>query len=199
MKLIVGLGNPGPEYEQTPHNLGFLVVDLLAEQAGAVVNNRRCRALTGKAKFAGEDVLLAKPETYMNLSGNAVRELVAECQGKEEFDPRKDLIVVHDELAFPLGTLRIKERGSAGGHNGVESVISAVGPEFLRVRLGIAPDHPLRDGAEYVTTAWKKKDLPLVGEMLDRAADAVTTVLAEGVAAAMNRFNRRDEAIDENE
>ncbi|MBI2681742.1 MAG: aminoacyl-tRNA hydrolase [Acidobacteriales bacterium] len=199
MKLIVGLGNPGPEYEQTPHNLGFLVVDLLAEQAGVAVNNRRCRALTGKARIAGHEVLLAKPETFMNLSGNAVRELVAERQSKEEFDPRKDLIVIHDELAFPLGTLRIKERGSAGGHNGVESVISAVGQEFIRVRLGIAPDHPLRDGAEYVLTAWKKKDLPLVGEMLDRAADAVTAILVDGVVATMNRFHRRDEAVDENE
>jgi PTH1 family peptidyl-tRNA hydrolase len=198
VKLIVGLGNPGPEYEQTPHNLGFLVVDLLAEQAGAAVNNRRSRALTGKARIAGEEVLLVKPETFMNLSGDAVRGLVAERQ-EEEFDPRKDLIVIHDDLAFPLGTIRLKQRGSAGGHNGVESVIRAVGPEFLRVRLGIAPEHPPRDSAEYVLAAWKKKQLPLVGEMVDRAAELVTTVLAEGVAPAMNRFHRRDEAEDQNE
>jgi PTH1 family peptidyl-tRNA hydrolase len=199
VKLIVGLGNPGPEYEQTPHNLGFLVVDLLAEQAGAAVNNRRGRALTGKARIAGQDVLLAKPETFMNLSGDAVRELVAEQQRGEGFDPRKDLIVIHDELAFPLGTVRLKERGSAGGHNGVESVIRAVGPEFLRVRLGIAPEHPPGDSADYVLTAWKKKQLPRVGEMVDRAAEAVTAVLSEGVVPAMNRFHRRDEADDENE
>jgi len=192
VKLIVGLGNPGPQYEQTPHNLGFLTVDVLAEAAGAAVTNRRSRALTGKGKLEGHDVLFAKPETYMNLSGNAVRELVAEAG--PDFDVRRDLIVIHDELAFPLGTVRIKERGSAGGHNGVESVIGAVGEEFIRVRMGITPDHPLRDSAEYVLTAWRKRDLDVVGEMLERSAEAVRRILSDGVAAAMNRFNTREQA-----
>jgi peptidyl-tRNA hydrolase, PTH1 family len=192
VKLIVGLGNPGPQYEQTPHNLGFLTVDVLADAAGAAVTNRRSRALTGKGKLEGHDVLFAKPETYMNLSGNAVRELVAEAG--PDFDVRQDLIVIHDELAFPLGTVRIKERGSAGGHNGVESVIGAVGEEFIRVRMGITPEHPLRDSAEYVLTAWRKRDLDVVGEMLERSAEAVRRILSDGVAAAMNRFNTREQA-----
>jgi PTH1 family peptidyl-tRNA hydrolase len=195
VKLVVGLGNPGPEYEQTPHNVGFLAVDLLAERARVSITNRRSRALTGKAVIAGEEVLLAKPQTFMNLSGPAVRDLLAECGA--DFVPANDLIVVHDEMDFPLGTLRIKERGGSAGHNGIESVIAAIGPEFIRVRLGVAPDHPVRDGAEYVLAAWKKKDLPAVGEMLDRAVEAVEAIVNDGVAAAMNRFNRRDDAVEQ--
>lgn len=192
MKLVVGLGNPGPQYEQTPHNIGFLAVDLLAADARAAVNNRRGQALTGKATIASESILLAKPETFMNLSGRAVRELLKECD--EGFVPARDLIVLHDELAFPLGTLRVKERGSAAGHNGVQSVIDAVGDEFIRVRMGIAPDHPLANGnKEYVLAAWKKKDLATVGELVERAAEAVQVIVTEGVSAAMNRFNRREE------
>jgi PTH1 family peptidyl-tRNA hydrolase len=194
VRLIVGLGNPGPQYEQTPHNLGFLAVDLLATDAGASVSNRRHKALTGKGRLAGEEVVLAKPETYMNLSGQSVRELVGSLG--PDFEVRRDLIVIHDELAFPLGTLRIKERGGAAGHNGVESVIAAVGDEFIRVRLGIAPEHSVRDGAEYVLTAWRQRDLDVVGEMLERCANAVKTIVAEGVGAAMNRFNARDQGLE---
>jgi PTH1 family peptidyl-tRNA hydrolase len=193
VRLIVGLGNPGPQYEQTPHNLGFLAVDMLAETAGASIGNRRHKALTGKGRLAGEDVVLAKPETYMNLSGQSVGELVGSMG--PEFDVRRDLIVIHDELAFPLGTVRIKERGGAAGHNGVESLISAIGDEFIRVRLGIAPDLPVRDGGEYVLTAWRKKDLDVVGEMLERCVDAVKTIVSEGVSTAMNRFNTRDQGL----
>jgi peptidyl-tRNA hydrolase, PTH1 family len=194
VKLIVGLGNPGPQYELTPHNMGFLAVDLLAENLGTQIGNRRCKALTGKGKLAGHEVLLAKPETYMNLSGSAVRELVSECEaGSDGFDVRRDLIVIHDELAFPLGTLRIKERGGSAGNNGIESIIAAIGDEFIRVRLGIAPEHPVRDGKEYVLTALRKRDLEIVGEVLDRCAEAVKVILSEGVPAAMNKFNRRDE------
>ena len=195
MKLVVGLGNPGPQYELTPHNLGFLAVDLIAENAGVAVTNRRGKAQTGKTRIAGEDVLLAKPETFMNLSGSSVRELARECG--EDFDPKRDLIVIHDELAFPFGTLRIRERGSAGGHNGVESVIGAMGEEFLRIRLGVAPEHPVEKGREYLLSAMRKKDLETVGEVLDRCADAVNVILADGVSAAMNKFNRRDDPKDE--
>lgn len=191
--MIVGLGNPGIEYQFTPHNLGFLVVDRLAQECGVKISNRRCRALTAKASIAGEQVLLAKPETYMNLSGLAVRELAEEY----ELTSGEDLIVAHDELAFPLGTIRIRERGSAGGHNGLESVIGALGTEkFVRVRMGIAPQHAVRDGARYVTAPFRKSQYELVDEMLERAAEAVKVILTEGVAKAMNRFNQRpkDEA-----
>jgi peptidyl-tRNA hydrolase, PTH1 family len=194
VRLIVGLGNPGPQYEQTPHNLGFVAIDVLAEEAGVAVSNRRCKALTGRGRLAGQEVLFAKPETYMNLSGNAVRELVAELG--PEFDAKRELIVIHDELAFPLGTVRIKERGGSAGHNGVESVIGAVGDEFIRMRLGIAPEHPVRDGAEYVLTAWRKRDLDAVGEMLDRCAAAVKMILSDGVSTAMNRFNSREQGLE---
>ncbi len=190
MKLIVGLGNPGIEYQFTPHNLGFLVIDRLAEQYGAQVDNRRCRALTGKATIAGEEVLLAKPETYMNLSGLAVRELLQE----NEADPTRDLLVVYDELDLPFGTIRVRQRGGSAGHNGMESLLNALGTqEFLRIRLGIGPDHPVRDGARYVLSQLKRSQLPLVDEMLDTAAEAVRVILADGPAAAMNRFNRKPE------
>jgi PTH1 family peptidyl-tRNA hydrolase len=191
VKLIVGLGNPGIEYQFTPHNMGFLAVDRIAEQCGARVTNRRCRALTARARLAGEEVLLAKPETWMNLSGMAVRELVAEAGA----DPGSDLIVLLDDLDLPLGMLRIRQRGSSGGHNGLESVIGALGTqEFCRVRLGIAPDHPVGDGAQYVLSQFRKAQLAVVDEVLDRAAEAVGVILTEGAAAAMNRFNRKVEA-----
>src|SRR5512142_3073042 len=146
MKLVVGLGNPGIEYQFTPHNLGFLAVDRLAEQYGTEVSNRRCRALTGNTRIGDQDIVLAKPETYMNLSGLAVRELVSEL----EVDPTRDLIVINDELDLPWGTIRIRQRGGTAGHNGLESVINTLGTqEFLRIRLGIKPDFPVSDGANY--------------------------------------------------
>jgi PTH1 family peptidyl-tRNA hydrolase len=194
VKLIVGLGNPGAEYEQTPHNMGFLVLDQIAQDCGVVIANRRHQAWTATAKLAGEEVLLAKPETFMNLSGNAVRGLVREQQERDEFEPAKDLIVVYDELAFPLGVLKIKPDGSSAGHNGVQSIIDAAGEKFIRVRVGIAPEHPVASGKSYVLTPWKKKDLETVGAMVDRAGEAVKTILQEGVMAAMNKFNRREEA-----
>jgi peptidyl-tRNA hydrolase, PTH1 family len=188
VKLIVGLGNPGIEYQFTPHNLGFLLVDRIAQECGVKVSNRRCRSLTARVVIAGEQIVLAKPETYMNLSGLAVRELAEEY----ELSSGEQLIVAHDELAFPLSTLRIRDRGSAGGHNGVESVIGALGTEnFVRIRMGIAPDHPVRDGAHYVTAPFRKAQLKVVDEMLERAADAVKVIVSEGVSKAMNRFNQR--------
>lgn len=192
MKLVVGLGNPGIEYQFTPHNLGFLAIDRIAERCGAPVDNRHCRSLTGRARIAGQEVLLAKPETYMNLSGLAVQELVKEY----EADPQRDLVLIYDELDLPMGTLRIRERGSSAGHKGVESVIGALGTqEILRIRLGVAPDYEVRDGARYALSQLKKKQLPLLDEMLDQAAEALETILRDGPAAAMNRFNRRpDEA-----
>ena len=189
MKLIVGLGNPGIEYQFTPHNLGFLAIDRIAEQQGAHVSNRRCKAQTGKANIAGQETLLAKPETFMNLSGLAVGELVNEY----EIDPAGDLLVIYDELDLPFGTIRVRKRGGTAGHNGMESIIGALGgsQQFLRIRLGIAPDRPVRDGAAYVLSQLKKSQMPAVDQMLDAAADAVKVVLDEGPDAAMNRFNRK--------
>jgi len=188
VKLIVGLGNPGIEYQFTPHNLGFLALDSIAQDFGAQISNRRSRALTGKCSIAGHEVLLAKPETYMNLSGVAVAALVAELGT----DATKDVIVIYDELDLPFGTIRIRERGSAGGHNGVKSIIAALGTEeFLRIRLGIGPDFEVRDGAKYVLAQMKKTQLAAAGEMLEQAAAAVKVILQEGASVAMNRFNRR--------
>ncbi len=190
MKLIVGLGNPGIEYQFTPHNLGFLTVDRLANDAGVEVRNRNCRALTARAVMEEQQVLLAKPETYMNLSGMAVRELLE----KYEADPAKDLIVIYDELDLPLGKIRIRQRGGSAGHNGMESIIGALGSqEFLRIRLGIGPEKKVSDGAKYVLAPFRKSQMKLVDEILETASVAVKVILREGPAAAMNRFNRDPE------
>ena len=190
MKLIVGLGNPGIEYQFTPHNLGFLTIDRIANGLGIEVRNRQCRALTARTTLAGQSVVLAKPETYMNLSGLSVVELVEEHQ----VDVKRDLIVIYDELDLPLGTMRIRQRGSSAGHNGVESILGALGTdEFLRIRLGVAPDHKIGDGAKFVLTPFRKAQEKVVDEVLDAAALAVEVILKEGPAAAMNRFNRKNE------
>ncbi len=188
MKLIVGLGNPGIEYQFTLHNFGFLAVDRIAERHGAHISNRRCRAVTGKAVIGGDEVLLAKPETCMNLSGLSVRELVDEY----EIDPANDLIVIYDDLDLPFGMLRVRAKGGAGGHHGMESIIGALKTQdFTRIRLGISPERPIGDGAQYVLSPFKKAQGPVVDEALDGAASAVETILAEGPNAAMNKFNRK--------
>lgn len=190
MKLIVGLGNPGIEYQFTPHNLGFLAIDRVANEYGVEVRNRNCRALTARAVIENQQVLLAKPETYMNLSGLSVRELVA----RYEIDPASDLILIYDELDLPLGTIRIRQRGSSAGHNGMESVIGALGTqEFLRIRLGIAPDRKIADGVKFVLTPFRKAQLKVVDEVLDTTLEAVRVILRDGPGAAMNRFNRKPE------
>jgi len=195
VKLIVGLGNPGIEYQFTPHNMGFLAVDRIAEQAGVRVSNRNCRSQTGRAVLEGQDVVLAKPETYMNLSGTAVRELVREY----EVHPEQDLIVIYDELDLPFGGLRIRPRGSSAGHNGIASVIGALGTqEIMRIRLGVGPDHPVGDGARYVLSQFKKAQYPVLDQVLDSAADAVRVIVKEGVQAAMNRFNRKEKEATSN-
>ena len=193
MKLIVGLGNTGPEYAFTPHNAGFLAVDRIAEICDVTIANRRGRALTARAKLAGHDVLLAKPETFMNLSGLAVAALRNELEIGVE-----DLIVLYDELAIPLGSLRIRERGSAGGHNGVKSVSGVLGTEeWTRVRIGVGKP-PLETGrevkaggTEYLLAPMRKAELAVLDEVLDQAVRAVEAVLTKGVGAAMNEFNRR--------
>ena len=195
MKLIVGLGNPGPEYEATPHNAGFLAIDRLATVCGVTVNNRRGRAQTARAKLAGQDILLAKPETFMNLSGLAVAALLKDL---ELGTPATDLIVLYDELAFPLGQFRIAERGSANGHNGVKSILSSIGTdEWIRVRLGVGKQSTVAGreikagGADYLLSPMRRMQLQEFDETLDRVTTAVETILRNGTARAMNDFNRK--------
>jgi PTH1 family peptidyl-tRNA hydrolase len=199
MKLIAGLGNPGIEYQFTPHNAGFLAIDRLAECCGVSLANRRGRALTAKAMLAGQEVLLAKPETFMNLSGLAVAALLRELEIPVPTAAEKSgLIVLYDELAIPLGQIRIRERGSAGGHNGVKSISGVLGTEeWIRVRIGVGkpPTTTGREikagGTNYLLAPMRKMELGVLDEVLDDVARAVETILTGGVAKAMNEFNRR--------
>jgi peptidyl-tRNA hydrolase, PTH1 family len=190
--LVVGLGNPGIEYQWTPHNAGFLAVDRLAERAGAVVSNRRCRALTATARIAGREVVLAKPDTFMNLSGLSVQALLQEF-GEDSAKWGSSLLVLYDELALPLGTMRVRAGGSSGGHNGARSINGALGTEeWARIRIGVGPDGletASRRGKDYLLTPMRKKDLAVLDEVLDKVADAVETVIVSGVSAAMNKWN----------
>ena len=196
--MVVGLGNPGLEYLWTPHNAGFMAIDRIAEQEGVVVQNRRCRANTATCRIAGREVVLAKPETFMNLSGLAVAALVREF----EADPAKDLLVIYDELDLNLGTFKIRERGSPAGHNGASSVTGALGNEdWLRLRIGVGLNLPpeaiaavggKRPGRDYLLSPMRKADLTVLDEVLDRVATATRRLISEGPAATMNEFNRKD-------
>ena len=187
MRLVVGLGNPGEEYAHTPHNLGFLVVDRLAGQNSIRVTRRDSRALVGIGEIGGQPVMLAKPQTFMNLSGTSVAPLME----KHELGPA-DLVLVYDELDLPWTALRIKPKGSAAGHNGMDSVIRCLGTnEIVRVRLGIHPGHPIRNGADFVLSPFKRQQEKELDELLGYAADAVSSIIAEGVEKAMTKFNRR--------
>jgi len=174
-----------------------MAIDRIAQQEGVVVQNRRCRAVTATCRMAGREVVLAKPETFMNLSGLAVAALVQEF----EADPARDLLVIHDELDLTLGTFKIRERGSPAGHNGARSVTSALGTqEWLRLRIGVGPDLPTeaiaagagRSGKDYLLSPLRKADLTILDEVLDRVATATRRILELGPAAAMNEFNRRE-------
>ena len=192
--LIAGLGNPDPEYELSPHNLGFMVVDLVAAQCGAKVKRKDSGALVGQAQLEGQSVLLVKPQTYMNLSGHAVAPLLA----KNELGPG-NLIVVYDDHNLPWGSLRIRPRGSAGGHHGMESVIAAIGTEeFIRVRLGINPG-AARAEVEYLLKPLRRGQLKELEDFLGIAAQAVTSIVSEGAEKAMTRFNRRAQGEKEEE
>ncbi len=194
MKLIVGLGNPGPEYEFTPHNLGFLVVDRIADDHNVEVRNRQCRALTARAIIGQEQVVLAKPVTFMNLSGDSVRELVS----KLEIVPESDLIVIQDELDFPFGTLRIHRNRSSAGHNGIESITGSLGTkDFVRIRIGVAPEHKVSDGKEYLLSPMRKAQLKVLDAIIADAAEAAQMIVQEGPAVAMQRFNRKPEPPEE--
>jgi PTH1 family peptidyl-tRNA hydrolase len=193
MRLIVGLGNPGPEYQWTPHNLGFLAVDELANRGGIRVERPEGKALVGLGKVAGEEVILAKPQTYMNLSGISVRDLLAKYDLGTE-----SLLAMWDEAQLPWGAIRIHGEGSAGSHNGAKSLVSSLGtPVFRRLRLGCGPDHPLSSRKEYVLRPMKKAELEIAAEMIADAGDAVEILLTKGIEAAMNKYNRRERQQDE--
>ncbi|MFB3829526.1 MAG: aminoacyl-tRNA hydrolase [Bryobacteraceae bacterium] len=187
MFLIAGLGNPGSEYALTPHNLGFLTVDRLAERHGVRVTRKDSGALMGMGKIAGRPVMLAKPQTFMNLSGTSLAPLME----KHGIGPA-ELVVVYDELDLPWPTLRVRPKGSAAGHHGMESVIRSLGTgDFARVRLGIHPGRPVRDGAAFVLEPFHRSQMQALDELLGLAAEAVESIIAEGVEKAMTRFNRR--------
>ena len=187
MKLIVGLGNPGVEYHLTPHNLGFMAVDRLAEVCRAEFSRREARARVATGRIHGEKVVLAKPQTFMNLSGVSVSGLLRTLDV-----PLDDLIVLVDDVDLPLGSLRIRRKGSAGGHNGLKSVIGALETDvFTRVRMGVGPESPVQDLVSYVLTPFGKREQEEVAGMLDQSVEAVRIILKEGVEKAMNLFNRK--------
>jgi PTH1 family peptidyl-tRNA hydrolase len=184
--LIIGLGNPGAEYEWTRHNLGFMLVEMLARESGREIKRAECRALVGFAEIEGERVELAKPQTYMNLSGESVACLAK----KRELKISSEMIVVSDDLALPFGTLRLRARGSAGGHNGLKSIISALKTEeFIRLRIGIQPAHPLSDARSFVLERFAQAQRDEVGKVLERARDAIRAVVRDGIDKAMSVFN----------
>jgi PTH1 family peptidyl-tRNA hydrolase len=193
MRLIVGLGNPGSQYDWTPHNVGFLAVDSIAERVGIRVTRPESKSCVGVGKLAGTDIVLAKPQTFMNLSGTAVRMLFERYRcGPEQ------LVVLSDEAKLPWGMLRIRERGSAGGHNGLNSIIGSIGTnEFIRVRVGVQPEHPMGDMADYVLGVMRGSQREFATQMAAEASEAVEMILNEGVAKAMTRFNRRVESADQ--
>jgi PTH1 family peptidyl-tRNA hydrolase len=187
MFLVAGLGNPGEEYALTPHNLGFLAIDRLAEVHGIRINRKDSRAFAGVGEIDGQPVMLAKPQTYMNLSGTAVGPLME----KHSVD-RAHLVVIYDELDLPWTALRIKPKGSAAGHKGMQSIIGSLHTsDLVRVRLGIHPGHPIRDGAEFVLAPFKRSQMKELEEFVDYGAGEVRSIIAEGVEKAMTKFNRR--------
>ena len=186
MHLIVGLGNPGEKYKNNRHNAGFMLVDLLAQRTGARFGRGARKSLACRTSIEGRPTILAKPQTYMNLSGEAVRELLVHFPSD-----LSRLLILYDEAALPLGVIRIRRSGSAGGHNGMKSVIQAVGGgDFPRLRLGISPGEGLPDNVKkFVLTDFRKSEREALEEMLERAADAVSTILTEGVDRAMALYN----------
>ena len=187
MHLIVGLGNPGREYEWSRHNLGFMLIEMLAAETSATVKRRECRSLVGSAVIEGARARLAKPQTYMNLSGEAVACLIAKYEVTELAG---SLIVISDDLALPFGAIRLRARGSAGGHNGLKSIIAATGTnEFIRLRIGIQPDHPVEDAKSFVLDEFRRGQRREVRKVLERSAEALRSVLRDGIGKAMSIYN----------
>ena len=187
MFLVAGLGNPGEQYAATPHNLGFLVVDRLAARHGIRMTRKECQALIGQGNIGGKTVLLAKPQTFMNLSGIAIKPLLE----KNEI-PATEMLLVYDELDLPWGSLRLKPQGSAAGHNGGTDVIAKLGTQqFPRLRLGVHPGHTLSSGVDYLLSRFTRRQTETLDQFVDLAADAAESVIAEGVEMSMTKFNRR--------
>ena len=185
--LIVGLGNPGSDYAATRHNLGFMLIDKLAEAERIVVKRRECQAVVGQGEIEGVVTKLAKPQTYMNLSGVSVSCLLRKI---ESDDAIKQLVVISDDLALPVGKIRIRERGSAGGHNGLRSIIAEIGTdEFIRLRIGIQPEHPLSDAKRFVLDTFSRSEQSVVEETLETSADALRVIIKDGALKAMQQFN----------
>ena len=185
--IIVGLGNPGKEYEWSRHNLGFMLIDKLAQEEGISVNRRECSSLIGRGEIEGTRTKLVKPQTFMNLSGQAVSCLLAKV---DEESPVQQLIVISDDLALPLGKIRIRERGTAGGHNGLKSIIATIGTnEFLRLRIGIQPEHPISDPKRFVLDSFARSERPVVEEVIAESAKAIRTIISDGAFKAMSEFN----------
>jgi len=183
--LIVGLGNPGLRYEKTRHNLGFMLVDLLAREFQTSVKREECRALIGRAEIENQRAELVKPQTFMNLSGESVS-----CLLKKENRSAEKLIVISDDLALPVGTIRLRARGSAGGHNGLKSLVECLRTEeFIRLRIGIQPEYILKDTSNFVLENFSKTDLEVIEKVLQQSAEAIRAVLADGVEKAMATFN----------
>jgi PTH1 family peptidyl-tRNA hydrolase len=183
--LIVGLGNPGREYERTRHNLGFMLVDLLAEQTRSQVRREECRSLVGRAEIECEMVELVKPQTFMNLSGEAVS-----CLITKPYRSVDKLVVISDDLALPFGTIRIRPKGTHGGQNGLRSIIDCLKTQdFVRLRIGIQPEHPITSARNFVLENFSKEDSRTVEKILETAADAIRSIVTEGTERAMARFN----------
>jgi len=184
--LIVGLGNPGSAYERTRHNLGFMLIDTLAYEAQTQVKRDECRSLIGRAEIQAERAELAKPQTFMNLSGEAVS-----CLLKKPGRSVEKLIVISDDLALPFGKIRLRPRGSHGGHNGLRSIIDCLKTsDFIRLRIGILPEHPISNTKNFVLENFSKSETPDVENILKTSADAIHSVVKDGVDKAMAAYNR---------
>ena len=186
MYIIVGLGNPDPKYNGTRHNIGFSAVTTLADAHNISLDMKKHKALIGKGVIAGQKVILAQPLTYMNLSGESVRELV----DYYKLDPESELLVIYDDINLAPGKLRIRAKGSAGGHNGIKNIIACLGTQnFARIRIGVGEKPKGWDLADYVLGKFDREDEPMIREALDRTADACQVILSEDIDAAMNQFN----------
>ncbi len=184
---MVGLGNPGAEYEWSRHNLGFMLIDKLSAASGIAVSRRECQSRVGRGELEGRAVKLVKPQTYMNLSGEAVACLAHKHKLAE---PGEQLIVISDDLALPVGKIRIRARGSAGGHNGLKSIIASLGTnEFTRLRIGIQPEHPINDPKRFVLDSYSRAARAELEKILDKSAEALRAILRDGVLKAMTSYN----------
>ena len=187
LKLIAGLGNPGPEYEFSPHNMGFAVVERVALRHSVPLSRKQSQSLCGRWRLGEEEVWLIKPQTFMNLSGASVKDWLA----KQGCGP-EDLLVIADEIDLPWGSIRIREKGGAAGHHGLESIIGSIGSrQFARLRIGVRPEHPISDTVEFLLSPLKKSRRREMEEIVDRASEAVEAILRDGIAKAMNQFNKR--------